>query len=402
MIRRLLVWQLLGLLLAVDVRADDAIPAETPAARISGRGFPSVFQAWNPADNLPDEDRWTTLARHDLAFHAPDFFGLKWAGSFHGLATSFTPESLAAAANLRRQLLQANPHLILLAELRYRDAHRSFLPADHAWWKRREGKIVPGWEEGGYLQLDFANPAFRNHLARQAKAILDSGFFDGLMLDWWEDDDDRLALAKDLRSAIGEQALLLVNANDRTTPRTAALVNGYFMECYRSQTAADWQRIAETLEWAEKNLRQPRINCLETWFHGSRNDLPLMRATTALSLTLSDGYCLFSDPNPLPTPDHLHNWYEFWNKSLGRPKSKGERQPDGSTRREFDGGLVVYNPPGNRSVEVDFAAPHTSAATHMTGQSFRVEAGDGDLFLLEARQRPPAVPNRENRGSVAP
>jgi hypothetical protein len=36
-----------------------------------------------------------------------------------------------------------------------------------------------------------------------------------------------------------------------------------------------------------------RINCLESWFHQSRDDLNLMRATTTLALTRSDGYALF-------------------------------------------------------------------------------------------------------------
>ena len=116
------------------------------------------------------------------------------------------------------------------------------------------------------------------------------------------------------------------------------------MECTESKTAQDWQRIADTLAWAKAHLRQPRINCLETWYHQSRDDLNLMRATTTLALTHSDGYCLFSDPNPLPTPDHLHDWYSFWNKSLGRPVGKGNANSDGTVRREFENGTVVYNP----------------------------------------------------------
>jgi len=95
--------------------------------------------------------------------------------------------------------------------------------------------------------------------------------------------------------------------------------------------------------WAEVNLREPRVNCLETWYHRSRDDLHLVRATTTLALTHSDGYCLFSDPNPLPTPDHLHNWYSFWNKSLGKPVAKGTADPDGTVRREFENGTAVYN-----------------------------------------------------------
>lgn len=50
-----------------------------------------------------------------------------------------------------------------------------------------------------------------------------------------------------------------------------------------------------------------------------RNDFALMRMVTTLSLVFSNGYTLFSDPNSLPTPDHAHDWYPFWDKSLGKP-----------------------------------------------------------------------------------
>lgn len=363
--------------------AAEPTPTQTAAERIASRQFPSVFQAWNPVDSLKDEDKWTLLARHDLVFHAPDFFGLNWAGEFQGLSTTFTKDRQEAAMRTRKLLLGKNPNLIMLAELRYRDAHQSYLPEEHAWWRRKDGRRVVGWEEGSYFLLDFSNSAYRDQVAQQAKAVMDSGVFDGLMLDWWEDDEDRLALVKAIRKQIGDRALILVNANDRQTPRTAAFVNGYFMECYKSKTVDDWKQIAETLEWAESNLKQPRINCLETWFHQSRQDLHLMRATTTLCLTLSDGYCLFSDPNPLPTPDHLHDWYGFWDRSLGRPQAKGDRKLDGSIQRKFDRGLAVYNPPGNKPVTIDFMTPHTAASSRKTAMTFTVPAGDGDLFLKE-------------------
>ncbi len=354
------------------------------AQRVAGRDFPSVFQAWNPADNLAGEPKRTTLARHDLVFHAPDFYGLRWIGKHHGLATGFTDASLAAGRAMRADLLSRNPNMVLLAEVRYRDAHASHLPADHQWWLRQEGKIVPGWEEGGYFRLDVANPAFRAQVARQAKAVVESGVCDGIMLDWWDDDDDRLALVREIRAAIGDAPLILANANHRRTPRTAEFLNGYFLECYQTESAEDWKTIADTLRWAESQLRPPRVNCLETWHHGSRQDLRRMRATTTMALTLSDGYCLFSDPNPLPAPDHLHDWYPFWNEPLGRPLGQGARHADGSVRREFDGGLVVYNPPGNGPVEIEVDAPSTSAATRAVGRRFRIEDGDGDLLLLSA------------------
>ena len=164
-------------------------------------------------------------------------------------------------------------------------------------------------------------------------------------------------------------------------PRTASYVNGLFMECYRSKTPEDWQRIATTLRWAETNLRAPRSNCVETWFHQSRTDDALMRAVTTLTLTQSDGYCLFSDPNDLPTPDHLHDWYPFWERGLGRPKGTGQQRADDAWERAYSGGAVVYNPPGNRRIEVKFDRSKRSRATGHLGPTHVIAPGDGDIFL---------------------
>ena len=48
------------------------------ARRIADRGFPSVFQAWSPADEPKGVPIEPMLARHDLIFHGTEFFGLKW------------------------------------------------------------------------------------------------------------------------------------------------------------------------------------------------------------------------------------------------------------------------------------------------------------------------------------
>jgi hypothetical protein len=298
------------------------------------------------------------------------------------LGDAFAAHSIQRATAFREKLLKLNPNMILIAEVRYRDAHRRYLPKSHEWWLRDEqGRISPGWREGGFLRLDFHNPEFRNHVARQAKAVVTSRVLDGVMLDWWSDDASRLALIREVREAVGEDAVIIANANDRKTPETAPYINGYFMECYRSKTAEDWRRISDTLTWAEENLRPPRINCVETWYHKSRDDLHLMRATSALALTHSDGYCLFSDPNPLPTGDHRHNWYPFWNKSLGRPVAKGKQRPDGTWWRQFDNGIVVYNPMGNRHVSIAFDEPRASVATGKTASKHQLDFLDGDIYL---------------------
>jgi hypothetical protein len=106
-----------------------------------------------------------------------------------------------------------------------------------------------------------------------------------------------------------------------------------------------------------------------------------MRATTALSLTCSNGYCLFSDPNPLPTGDHRHNWYPFWDSNLGKPASPGVTMPDGTIRREFENGTVIYNPMGNETVTIAFDKARTSAAGGKTLKSHELKGPDGDIYL---------------------
>jgi len=329
------------------------------------------------------------LAMHDLAFIHPSMIGLKAQEAFEGMAFSFTPSSLAGAKARRTKLLGRNPHLILLAEIRYRDAPRGFLPEDAVWWKRDAyGQFLMGWAEGGYRLLDVANASWQAQVATRAKAVLDTGVFDGVMLDWWNDDEPHVALIRRVREAIGAEALILVNSNDRTIPKTSSEINGLYMECYRSATPKDWQRISETLRWAETNLRTPRVNCIETWYHHSRQDFQLMRAVTALSLTHSDGYCLFADPNELPTPDHLHDWYDFWSKGLGQPKKPSFKRPDGAWERMFSGGTVIYNPPVGSNMTVHFDAPHQSRATGRTGTEHKVAANDGDIFFVPNQTQP--------------
>lgn len=350
--------------------------------RIARRTFPSVFQAWSPADNLPGEDRLTTMARHDLVFLGVNSFGLRWDSEYIGLGNQLVPESIDKGIAFREELLERNPNIILIAEIRYRDAYPKYLPENHKWWKRdKNGQLEKGWEEGGYIKLDFGNPEYRQHVAQSCQGVVNSGVVDGVMLDWWQDDDDRLELVQVVRDKVGRDAMIMANANDRITPRTAPYLNGYFMECTQSKTSQEWTRIEETLRWAEKNLKEPHINCLETWYLNSRNDLHLMRATTTLSLTVSDGYCLFSDPNPLPTPDHLHNWYDFWNKRLGKSISIGTVRSDGSITREFEKGMAIYNRMGNPETTINFDKPWTSVASGEVSRFFIIPSGDGDIFL---------------------
>lgn len=131
--------------------------------RVADRDYPSAFMAWYNIDH-PDypvgteEERIAACAKHDLMWEEPlsqlgegvDLvLGLVWDNKHHGLATSFTPESLERARTNKKLLLEKNPRMICLFEIRWRDAPMSFLPPDSDWWLRdSQGGIRKGWLGG--------------------------------------------------------------------------------------------------------------------------------------------------------------------------------------------------------------------------------------------------------------
>jgi hypothetical protein len=376
--------------------------------RVQDRDFPSVFQAWYGID-MPDkypaktlEQRLSTAAKHDILWEEPlsqlgekvDLvLGLVWDHENHGLASSFTKESLILAKENKRKLLEKNPNMVLLFEVRWRDAPSTFLPEDSPWWKRNDkGEIIKGWLGGWvpFYLLNYDNEEFQDNVARQAKIALESGVYDGIMLDW----SGHEQITRKIRKAIGNEGLIIVNLHDdiEDAKKFKDVINGSFMELNprdgSTNTAAggkeernlrNWDNIREALLWFEKEFQEPRINCLEVW--GDRKDLARMRATTTLGLTHSNGYVLYADPNPLPTPDHYHDWYPFWDMNLGKPRRDVKKLSNGAYQRVFDNGIVIYNHYKNGKVYLEFKNKMKSAATGKISNSFVIDDRDGDIFL---------------------
>lgn len=385
--------------------------------RVVDRDYPSTFMAWYNIDMpekfpvLTEEERIAACAKHDLMWEEPlsqlgegvDLvLGLVWDHKHHGLATSFTKESLEHAQHNKKKLLELNPNMICLFEVRWRDAPSSFLPANSDWWMRNEtGEIVKGWPGGWepFLMLNYKNEAFLDNIARQAKIAVECGVYDGIMLDWSGD----LEVIKHIREAIGTEKLIIVNVHDdiHHAELYKDYINGSFMELNPIDSLSmpveelvlfgkedlngrKWEKMEKALLYFEENFQKPHINCLEVWGH--RDDSARMRATTTLGLTHSDGYVLYADPNPLKTPDHYHDWYDFWDVKLGKPLAKGVKQSDNSWRREFEGGTVIYNSYNNIPVTVVFDNEMKRISDGSTGKSFVVNRRDGDIFVEHKQQ----------------
>ena len=374
------------------------------AARLKGRDFPSVFQAWNPID-MPERyplaessDRLRAAAKHDLLWEEPvrqtggttqPVLGATWDHEHPGLATQFTPASRTQALANRREMLATNPNMIVLMEIRWKDAPGGYLPEDSPWWMRTsKGKRRGGWAGGPepYYRLDYENAEFRRHVTAQAMAAVQSGVYDGVMLDSWgshgESNPDCVAMLKSIREAIGPRKLIIVN-NSRIAPlpNSAPYVNGAFMEITyeHHNTAEGWRQLREHLLWFEDKLQAPVTNCLEI----QAGTQAQMQAGLALALVYSNGFYLFAkNDNSHPAPDHLHDWFDAYEAPLGKPLGGAYERPNGTAQRPYEHGIVVYNPRGNGIAEIQLARMCRRTSNGQLGRQFSLADGDGDIFVF--------------------
>lgn len=375
-----------------DVDAQSVSAADV-SEKVDGRDFPSVFQAWQPASGM---DLAESLSRHDLAWTGPTSLGLKSNSRWAGLATEYTPRAGAVRG----------PGVVL-AELRWYDGvfedgddpARQYLPKGHPWWLTDgSGGMVKAdtsltWP---MYRLNYKDPCFQEQVARQCKAAVATGYYDGCMLDRWSHADaDQVALLKKVREAIGPDALLIVNSNQNVPTASLPYINGAYTEGFGAifwpggRGYADvpypkpdaWRYLVRDLTQLETATQPPRINAVEGW--GAPGDSRYIRSLTALVLCYSRAYVLYSRPNKtVPNHDHTHDWDSFWDKGLGRPLSEGPPTPlsGEAVRRDYENGSVVYNPT-DKPVEVVFLDARLSRATGRRGQRFVVPPADGDIFL---------------------
>ena len=400
--------------------------------RIENRDYPSTFSPWNNIINLPSLSWNERLAYHDLRF-AGLRFGVQWRETPEGVKLFGHFES---AKKQRDDMLSRNPNMIFLTTLDYYAAHPSEYPEDSPLWLRDESgnKIEDvGW---GVFLIDFTQPEVQDYFVGQAIEIAKCGLFDGIFLDWWRDDwrdsseahyyaydvsKAAITMLRRIREGVDEirdDFLIIVNTNRSKIPHSAPYVNGTFMETIDGYSHKGLAEIENTLLWADQNLREPQINCLEGWGIPTESlDSPRnrqwMRLFTTMSLTHSDGYVLYVAGIMSLIHTHIyeiweghsvehtqgadfqhrhlheHYWYDFYDAPLGRPvRGKGQVYHDrddipieGLFIREFDNGWAVYNRSG-REQQIEFLEAVSGVASGIENQRSHVLPDlDGEIYL---------------------
>ena len=387
--------------------------------RINNRSFPSIFTAWagigwSSVLNRPDLSDAEHLALHDV-YWSP-FFGLRWRETEQGMQLM---GDLDKARQQRDALAALNPKMLFIVEIRMRDAFvNDFYPEDWPYWIRDEnGNLRPGIRGQNYYLIDFTHPELQEQIVEQAIAVARCGLFDGIFFDWWNEDRAVLtnhqvgwtellpggneaeqrardSILQRIRAAVTPDFLIIGNGNRRKFPRTAPYINGTFMETLRDYddgyTHGGLAEIESTLFWAEENLREPQINCLEGWGVSTESpDSPRnrrwMRVFTTMSLTHSDGYVLYNIGD-----EHHHYWYDFWDADLGKPigaKAELYQNAPGLFIREFTNGWAVYNRSGTAQ-EISLTEEAMGVSSNQTGRTHQLADLDGEIYLKTVAGQP--------------
>jgi hypothetical protein len=389
----------LAIILSGSFLWSEQVPLKNIQLRKDTKKSISLFQPWETiVGGIFDTTGLSSvqkLALHDLIHHAPDFYKLKWkttpGDTFKGNAIGFTSQSIEDGLKFRNELLAINPNIILIGEVRYFGAHKSYLPADHKFWLRdAKGVQVPGFSKD-YFRLDFDNVEFQFHVSAQCKALLETGVVDGCLLDALS--DEKYNMVAKIRETIGADGIIIGNVNRNVTPKITPLLNGIYMEAgwwgLEKGRQVYWDELQKVISSNQQNLREPKLICTEVWpepaFQDTLNkteihpdQLKIMRAGLALLYTHSQGYFSFY---PKSLGEHRHVYHHFLNASLGLPKADSVKMIDGAYFKEWERATVVFNPMLNKDITITFKEPRKSQKTNIVGLVHALPVYDGDIFL---------------------
>jgi hypothetical protein len=402
--------------------------ATQPNGPGKGPPFPRIANCYGarlgpqtPRDQLDE------LARYDL------LIGGTWCDWGKG-------EQVAAFKKNLAYLRKINPHILVLefsssAPYLARWEKQTGFPAD-GWLLTPEGQTINGWPGSRMINLLHADViAWQVNRSREAIAhAYDGTFIDcmGPQFDWWaceiatgkpyqiDADGDgqadkkeklnqswrkaKLNMARQVREAIGPKAIFMGNQAGR---QTSDVINGILLEDYLDYVLdgkRKWRGVLDDYLFWTGTPHRPNVTTIvsssgiEPPFEAPRTlakaeqDKLLesgrkleQRMRFGLTTTLmGDGYFAYD----LHTRWRgQHWWYPEYDAPLGYPRAAAGEYPDGTWRRQFDGGLVVVNP-GAEPVEVQLGAAVRDATTGLTGRTFTVPPRDGRILLSDSGTRP--------------
>ena len=381
---------------------------DTIRERIDNWTYPSIGSAWAGIGWLPVVGRGDLgddaeiLALYDVHFTS-SWGGYNWHIKSDGLVEVGSKQR---AEQQQLSIIAHNPNRIFLKSIRMRDAFAGYFPDDSPFWIRdpETNKLVDSEWPGAYL-IDFTNPDFQDLIVRQAILAAESGLYDGVFFDWWneawyvlrhyrtndQEQEARDTILRRIRGDVHPDFLIMVNANwhKERAQRNAHLINGAFMETSPNDgigyTRERILKIEDSLLWFSRNFREPRTILLE----GRTRNMPFadlnspevrqwMRLFTTMSLTHSDGSVLYARK-----PAHRGTWYDFWDVDLGKPVSPIAEEYEDKTGvfiREFTNGWAVYNRSGESQPIV---LPHvvTAVSTQKEDAIFEIPDMDGEIFV---------------------
>ena len=393
------------------------LPALPIEQRIKNRTFPSIFAAWgglgySPVENLPELTDTEHIALHDLHWSCLRF-ELRFVETYEGWQTRGPLERAQAR---RDSLLALNPNMLFLAEVRMRDSSiGGYYPQDFPYWlKDINGNRVPISPGSKTFIFDFTQPGMQDMVVQHAVAVAKCGLYDGIFFDWFAEaghlvlngyysyEEEQRAkdnILQRIRASVSGDFLIIINTGRFEIPRRAWGINGTFLETIQDTRRGlpvidgdpygyeGLKQIENTLLWAEENLREPQINCLEGWGlptepPDSPTNLRFMRLFTTMSLTHSDGYVLYGMEN-----SHQHIWYDFWNADLGRPvgaKAQRYRDIEGIYIREFTNGWAVYNRSG-KTQAITLPRVSTGVSSNKQDITHLLPDLDGEIYLRKGK-----------------
>ena len=419
-------------LFLIDFRYDEVnvsevcvLPASPIQDRIDNRSLPSITLAWDDGilnrggdwwdDSIPYDER---VAAHDLYFGFMRFgprFRLTSAGY---QVIGDLPDAIAR----REKLLAQNPNMLFLIEIRIwgvdPNSYHSAYPEDWVGWLTdADGNVVTGRSPNTYV-IDIRLPEVQDAIIEQAISVAKCGLYDGIFFDgWWEGDfplvgnwnadgspqfyeivdaEILVSTLQRIRANVRDDFLIMFNSNRRQMPNSVSYINGSFMETFPPEsgyTRADIIEIEGSLIWYEANVREPKINCLRGLGIGteppdSPKNRQWMRLFTTMSLTLSDGYALY-------TLGHIggqkqyqkHIWHSFWDADLGQPvgptTQRYQEEIEGLYIREFTNGWAVYNRSGQAQAItlLSFATSVSDRRSTAASITHLLPDLDGEIYL---------------------